>query len=75
MLTAKPLLGGLLWYPGDSDEASLNPAMNAAMLLMRFADSGFPSTTEKAATYVNFAQNQLDYALGNNPMTSAYPAS
>jgi len=29
--------GGLLWYPGDSDSASLNPALNAAMLLTRYA--------------------------------------
>lgn len=28
---------GLLWYDGDSDSASLNPALNAAMLLMRYA--------------------------------------
>ena len=65
-------VGGLLWYDGDSDDASLNPALNAAMLLMRFADAGLASTAEKGQSYVQFAQKQLDYALGNNPMTSVY---
>ena len=62
--------GGLLWYGGDSDDASLNPALNAAMLLMRYADSNLASTSDKAVSYVTFAQKQLNYALGNNPMTS-----
>ncbi len=66
------LLGGLLYYPGDSDEASLNPALNAAMLLMRYADSGLPSTSSKHSAYIEFAQNQVDYVLGNNPMTGAH---
>ncbi|THH01873.1 hypothetical protein EW026_g888 [Hermanssonia centrifuga] len=64
--------GGLLYYPGDSDEASLNPALNAAMLLMRYADSGLPSTSSKHSAYIEFAQNQVDYVLGNNPMTVPY---
>jgi endoglucanase len=29
--------GGLLWYDGTSDFGSLNPALNAAMLLIRYA--------------------------------------
>ena len=29
--------GGLLWYDGASDTNSLNPALNAAMLLVRYA--------------------------------------
>jgi len=29
--------GGLLFFDGDSDPASLNPALNAAMLLNRYA--------------------------------------
>jgi hypothetical protein len=40
---------GLLYYDGDSDEASLNPALNAAMLLLRFAP--LASTPEKKNRY------------------------
>jgi hypothetical protein len=40
---------GLLYYDGDSDAASLNPALNAAMLLQRFAP--LASTTEKRLAY------------------------
>lgn len=43
-------VGGLLWYPGDSDEASLNPALNAAMLLARYAP--IASTDDKRTTYL-----------------------
>jgi endoglucanase len=60
-----------LYYPGDSDEASLNPALNAAMLLKRVADSNVVSS-DKALLYRQFAQSQLDYILGNNPMTVPY---
>ena len=42
--------GGLLWYPGDSDEASLNPALNAAMLLTRYAH--IATTQEKSNNYL-----------------------
>ncbi|KAI0306950.1 family 9 glycosyl hydrolase [Multifurca ochricompacta] len=61
---------GLLWYPGDSDDASLNPALNAAMLLTRYAQ--IATTQEKKKNYLDFAQSQLDYALGNNPMSAPY---
>ncbi|KAJ3937300.1 MAG: glycoside hydrolase family 9 protein [Lentinula lateritia] len=64
--------GGLLYYSGDSDDASLNPALNAAMLLTRYAASGLCSTNDKKATYLSFAQSQLDYTLGNNPMFVPY---
>ncbi|KAI0091879.1 9 glycosyl hydrolase [Irpex rosettiformis] len=63
--------GGLLYYPGDSDDASLNPALNAAMLIKRVADSNILSS-DKAASYRQFAQSQIDYVLGNNPMTVPY---
>ncbi len=43
-------IGGLLWYPGDSDDASLNAALNAAMLLTRYA---------QIATTQNKKQNYL----------------
>ena len=40
---------GLLYYNGDSDSASLNPALNAAMLLQRFVP--LASTNEKKVAY------------------------
>jgi endoglucanase len=42
--------GGLLWYPGDSDSDSLNPALNAAMLLTRYAQ--IATTQDKAKRYL-----------------------
>lgn len=41
--------GGLLYYNGDSDAASLNPALNAAMLFHRFVP--LASTNEKKVAY------------------------
>jgi len=62
--------GGLLFYPGDSTDASLNPALSAAMLFTRYAQ--IASTSDKKRSYLNFAQSQLDYALGKNPMSVPY---
>ncbi|KAH9002361.1 family 9 glycosyl hydrolase [Lactarius hatsudake] len=62
--------GGLLWYPGDSDDASLNPALNAAMLMTRYAQ--IATTQAKRTNYLDFSQTQLDYALGRNPMSAPY---
>ncbi|KAJ6629127.1 glycoside hydrolase family 9 protein [Mycena sp. CBHHK59/15] len=61
---------GLLYYDGDSDDATLNPALNAAMLLTRYAPMA--STPDKKASYLKFAQSQLDYALGKNSMSVPY---
>jgi endoglucanase len=41
--------GGLLYYDGDSDEASLNPALNAAMLMLHYAP--LASSNEKRIAY------------------------
>ena len=77
-------VGGLLWYPGASNNSSLNPALNAAMLLTRYAQ--IATTQNKTKNYIvrpplqsrkvflitrsqEFANSQLDYALGNNPMS------
>ncbi|KAJ7086757.1 glycoside hydrolase family 9 protein [Mycena epipterygia] len=60
---------GLLFYNGDSDDATLNPALNAAMLLTRYAQMA--STSDKKASYAKFAQNQLDYVLGKNSMSGS----
>lgn len=56
--------GGLLYYDGDSDEASLNPAMAAATLMLRYAPL---ATADKRDSYRNFALAQLDYVMGKNP--------
>ncbi|KAI0053068.1 glycoside hydrolase family 9 protein [Auriscalpium vulgare] len=68
--TTKGIRRGLLWYPGDSDDASLNPALNAAMLMTRYAQ--IATTPAKKSAYLSFAQNQVDYVLGNNPMSAPY---
>ncbi|KAH9850026.1 Six-hairpin glycosidase [Lenzites betulinus] len=64
--------GGLLLFPGDSDEASLNPALNIAMLMTRYALANVTSTTTMRDRYLAFAQGQLNYALGKNPMSVPY---
>ncbi|KAJ7283780.1 glycoside hydrolase family 9 protein [Mycena rebaudengoi] len=61
---------GLLYYDGDSETASLNPALNAALLLTRYAP--IASTPEKKASYLKFAQSQVDYVLGKNSMSVPY---
>ncbi|PFH52542.1 glycoside hydrolase family 9 protein [Amanita thiersii Skay4041] len=61
---------GLLYYDGDSDSASLNPALNAAMLMSRYAPMA--STFDKKTAYLKFAQSQVDYALGKNSMSVPY---
>lgn len=43
-------IGGLLYYEGDSDDASLNPAMNAAMLLTHYAP--YASSPDKRSSYL-----------------------
>ncbi|MDA4750515.1 glycoside hydrolase family 9 protein, partial [Enterobacter hormaechei] len=49
--------GGLLYYPGDSDEASLNPAVAAATLMLRYAP--LASSSDKTASYNSFAKGQI----------------
>ncbi|KAF8332825.1 Six-hairpin glycosidase-like protein [Cantharellus anzutake] len=62
--------GGLLYYQGDSNEASLNPALNAAMLLSLYAPLATNDTRRNS--YEAFAASQRDYVLGNNPMEMPY---
>ncbi|KAF2664533.1 putative family 9 glycosyl hydrolase [Microthyrium microscopicum] len=62
--------GGLFLIPGDSDDASLNPALNCAALAViysRLATSG-----SKTNSYLAWARTQVDYALGNNPAHVVY---
>ncbi|KAI0677010.1 Six-hairpin glycosidase [Trametes maxima] len=63
--------GGLLLFPGDSDEASLNPALNVAMLMTRYAQANLTSEATRDR-YLAFADAQLDYVLGKNPMSVPY---
>ncbi|KAH8106069.1 family 9 glycosyl hydrolase [Cristinia sonorae] len=64
--------GGLLYYSGDSDEASLNPALNAAMLVAHFTTSVTDPSSANYTHQLAFTQSQLNYVLGNNPMTMPY---
>ncbi|ODN77109.1 hypothetical protein L202_05642 [Cryptococcus amylolentus CBS 6039] len=62
--------GGLLYFEGDSDEASLNPAMAIATLMFKYAP--IASTSDKTDSYNDFASSQLSYLLGANPMNVPY---
>lgn len=61
--------GGLLWYEGASDYVGLNPALNAAELLVKMAPVATDGKKEK---YLAFADSQLQYALGKNPMNGMF---
>ena len=43
------IIGGLIYWDGDSDYASLNPAMAAATLLLKYAPMA--STSDKQNSY------------------------
>ncbi|KAL1740949.1 glycoside hydrolase family 9 protein [Schizophyllum fasciatum] len=61
--------GGLLYYDGDSDSCSLNPALNAAMLMAKYA----PLASDKQRQrYIEYSNQQLNYTLGDNPMSVPY---
>jgi endoglucanase len=61
--------GGLLWYPGDSDSDSLNPALNAAMLLARYAQ--IATTEDKSRSYL--VRLRLVHHVAPLPMTHSPP--
>ncbi|UZJ55251.1 hypothetical protein CBS101457_004571 [Exobasidium rhododendri] len=63
--------GGLFYFQGDSDDASLNPSLNAAFLMTIY--QGMASTSSKTSQYQTWSQSQVDYALGKNPMNAVYP--
>jgi len=50
--------------------ATLNPAINAAMLLRRYA--AIATSNDKQNAYLKFSKGQTDYLLGNNPMSVPY---
>lgn len=61
---------GLVYYSPYSDNNTLQPAIALIHLLFRYAP--LASSTSKAATYIAFANTQLDYMLGKNPMNRVY---
>jgi endoglucanase len=63
--------GGLFYFNGDSDDATLNPSLNAAFLMTVY--QGMASSTTKGTNYQAWADGQVDYALGKNPMNAVYP--
>jgi endoglucanase len=64
------LSGGLLFYDEVSDEASLNPVLNLAMLLSLY--SPLATSQSKSWSYTTLASKQLNYTLGSNPMSCPY---
>lgn len=62
--------GGLYWWKGDSDGASLNPALNAAFIADLY--SGFATTSTKTTAYRSLADSQVDYFLGDNNYNGPY---
>lgn len=68
---------GLLWFTDASPSASLNPAANAAWMLDMAAgfgaERGFGTgVTNRESTYRHFADQQVAYFLGLNPMNAVY---
>ncbi|CAI2169163.1 11483_t:CDS:2 [Funneliformis geosporum] len=62
--------GGLYFCEGDSDAASLNPALNAAFVSLLYAP--LSSSDSKKDNYIKFATSQMNYLLGDNPMKTPY---
>ncbi|PKY39540.1 Six-hairpin glycosidase [Rhizophagus irregularis] len=62
--------GGLLWCDGISDTNSLNVPLNIAFVSLLYAP--YATTTEKRSKYMEFAQSQIKYVLGENPMKMTY---
>jgi len=62
--------GGLLYWPGASEENSLPPAVGMSYLLSEFARL-FPKN-EKAAEMQALADSQTDYVFGKNPKGNTY---
>lgn len=62
--------GGLLWCDGVSDFNSINIPLNIAFVSLLYAP--YATTTEKSSKYIEFAQSQIKYVLGENPMKMPY---
>lgn len=68
--------GGLTYTPGGlawlSQWGSLRYASTAAFLAFVWADDPTVGTTSKKETYRRFAEQQINYALGDNPRNGSY---
>ncbi|CAJ0855542.1 18358_t:CDS:2, partial [Entrophospora sp. SA101] len=62
--------GGLYFCDGDSNAASLNPALNAAFVSLLY--SPLATSTSKSNSYNDFANSQINYLLGKNPLKIPY---
>ncbi|CDS06236.1 hypothetical protein LRAMOSA08764 [Lichtheimia ramosa] len=60
--------GGLLWCDGYSDDNSLVPAQDTALLALLYSKID----SSKSSDYTSFATNQINYMLGNNRMLTPY---
>ncbi|MEN8905439.1 MAG: glycoside hydrolase family 9 protein [Clostridiales bacterium] len=61
--------GGLAWL---SQWGSLRYASTAAFLAFVWSDDESVGTSSKKETYRNFAESQINYALGDNPRDGSY---
>jgi hypothetical protein len=61
--------GGLAWL---SQWGSLRYASTAAFLAFVWSDDKTVGTASKKQTYHNFAESQINYALGDNPRGGSY---
>ncbi|CAO1631634.1 unnamed protein product [Sympodiomycopsis kandeliae] len=62
--------GGLAYFKGYSSSASLNPALNSAWLSLMYAP--LASSDTKRDSYRSYAQSQIDYTFGKNPLNTVY---
>ncbi|KAG0749679.1 hypothetical protein G6F57_004934 [Rhizopus arrhizus] len=60
--------GGLLWCNGYSDDNSLVPAQDMALLALMYAQLD----SSRSESYTKFAKSQIEYLLGNNYMLTPY---
>ncbi|SPO20338.1 probable Family 9 glycosyl hydrolase [Ustilago trichophora] len=70
MQYVSPTKGGLYYWAGDSEAASLNPALNAAFIADLY--SGLATTQAKTTAYRSLADSQVDYLLGDNNYNGPY---
>ncbi|KAL1413821.1 hypothetical protein Q8F55_001605 [Vanrija albida] len=61
---------GLVYYSPYSDNNTLQPVIALVHLLLRYAP--LASSANKTADYLAFADTQIDYMLGKNPMKRPY---
>jgi hypothetical protein len=68
--------GGLTYTPGGlawlAQWGSLRYASTAAFLAFVYSDDTTTGTLSKKATYRNFAESQVNYALGDNPRGGSF---